>query len=380
VLLRVRVVAVPRVDHGVEEVLERSPRFLVASSATHTKVGNQAAGLHRVGKRVALAGLGILELRPEFGSAELGHGRLVLVGELGALVEARVVEVIAVLHVHTSGELRAGRSDVVRDESIAVLALLDAGLGTHISRAGTASKHLFELDDLGHAIDHLLHELHLGVTETLLVGHVELGILGGGVLASRATGLKIELGTNLFEKFLVHMGGIRVFEDLVEALELDHHGRTKASAEVRRARAEETEAGSPHQFSTVLGGGCLEGLRQSAEHREHRWNITAHVHGYDTAVVFLVAPREGGLVLVVEDTAVVGPVTGSTSTHEEVAGGGDLEQVTLAEEEVAIRVGHVAKLVVGALKIATKTSECLLEHSLHPCALVSCRATWQRKA
>jgi len=68
-------------------------------------------------------------------------------------------------------------------------------------------------------------------------------------------------------------------------------------------------------------------------------------------VILLVAPRKCSLVVVVEDATVVGPATSGTSTHEQVAGGGDLEQVTLAEQEVALLVSELAKLVVLALEV-----------------------------
>jgi len=69
--------------------------------------------------------------------------------------------------------------------------LLALGKGLHGRHAGIRCERLLDLDDLGDAVYHLLHELHLGKTDALLVGDVPLAPHGGGVLARRTARLCI---------------------------------------------------------------------------------------------------------------------------------------------------------------------------------------------
>ena len=56
--------------------------------------------------------------------------------------------------------------------------------------AGVSCEHLLDLDDLGHAIDHLLDELNLREAKALLVGDIPLAADGLRVLTGGAAGLQ----------------------------------------------------------------------------------------------------------------------------------------------------------------------------------------------
>lgn len=56
---------------------------------------------------------------------------------------------------------------------------------------------LLERDDLGDAVDHLLHQAHLRVADALFVRNVELVLHRGGVFAGRSPWLKIKLVAHL---------------------------------------------------------------------------------------------------------------------------------------------------------------------------------------
>lgn len=56
---------------------------------------------------------------------------------------------------------------------------------------------LLERDDLRDPVDHLLHQLHLGEPDALLVRDVELVLDSGGVLASGPPWLQVELVAHL---------------------------------------------------------------------------------------------------------------------------------------------------------------------------------------
>lgn len=60
-----------------------------------------------------------------------------------------------------------------------------------------------------------------------------------------------------------------------------------------------------HELGAVGLSGRLERLRNLGEPGEDRLHVAAVLHGDDAAVVLLVHPAQGGLGLVVEDTAIL---------------------------------------------------------------------------
>ena len=82
------------------------------------------------------------------------------------------------------------------------------------------------------------------------------------MLASRSAWLKVELRAHVLEQLLGFVRGVEVLQQLVEALELDHHGSAKTlGTEVRRASAHVTKGLVPHAL----------GARQVAKALEYVW-------------------------------------------------------------------------------------------------------------
>mmetsp|Transcript_8743 Transcript_8743/g.14873 ORF Transcript_8743/g.14873 Transcript_8743/m.14873 type:complete len:255 (-) Transcript_8743:794-1558(-) len=190
------------------------------------------------------------------------------------------------------------------------LKLLD--LSSHIRRGRAGSQHLLQLENLGDTVNHLLDQLDLRQTKSLLVGHVELAAHSRGMLAGRTSGLKVEGRAHFLEQLLVLLD--ITFHESVELLELDHDGSTETSSKIGRASPKVSEILRPHKLGVVGLSRLLDSLRKSAEASEDRGDVTSHLHGDDAAMIFLVHPAESSLGLVVEDTSVVGPRAGSTGT------------------------------------------------------------------
>ena len=63
------------------------------------------------------------------------------------------------------------------------------------------------------------------------------------------------------------------------------------------------------EFSLLLNGGSGTG-----ESLEDSSDISTRLHGDDTELILLIDPDEEGLVVVVEDTSAIGPVTVETAS------------------------------------------------------------------
>jgi len=219
-----------------------------------------------VGQSISLVRLHVLQAVEQLRSQVLRHGRLVLVAELRHGVELQVLEVRRVLHIIA-----------VESPTVLQVRMLHCShLRAHIRRRTTRCKHLLQLDQLRHPVDHLLHQLHLRETQTLLVRHVELGPHRRRVLACRPARLQVEAAAHIIQQSLV--SSLARLQQLVELCQADHHRGAKSSAQVGRTGAQESELLAPHQLRAVGLSRLLHGIRQIAETRKHRRNVAALLH------------------------------------------------------------------------------------------------------
>jgi len=84
----------------------------------------------------------------------------------------------------------------------------------------------------------------------------------------------------------------------------------------------------------------------------------ALLHRNDAEMVFLVYPHEEGLVLVVVNTTVLGPVAVQVASFEEAVS--LLEQEMVFNELLLCFLVHLVKAVVSSFKLTIERSECLL--------------------
>mmetsp|Transcript_24412 Transcript_24412/g.40729 ORF Transcript_24412/g.40729 Transcript_24412/m.40729 type:complete len:225 (-) Transcript_24412:878-1552(-) len=187
-------------------------------------------------------------------------------------------------------------------------------LCSHVGRRGSSSEHLLQLHHLGDAVDHLLHQLHFRETQSLLVGHVELGALGSGVFSRGSSGLQVEGRAHLLQQLLVFLHS--ALHQFVELRKHDHDGGAKTRSQVGGTGPHKSEGLVPHELGAVRFCRGLDCVREIAEPREHRGNVSAQLHGDDAAVVFLVHPAQCRLGLVVEDASVVGPRASSSGSRQ----------------------------------------------------------------
>ena len=102
---------------------------------------------------------------------------------------------------------------------------------------------------------------------------------------------------------------------------------------------------------------------------ENGTDISTLLHGDDSELVLLVHPSKESLLIVVEDTATLGPVTVEATSFQET--------VTLLEKEVIVDKllllgwGHRLKGVVGSFKITSEFAESRGNESLNLTALLS---------
>jgi hypothetical protein len=84
----------------------------------------------------------------------------------------------------------------------------------------------------------------------------------------------------------------------------------------------------------------------------------ALLHRNDAEMVFLVYPHEEGLVLVVVNTTVLGPVAVQVASFEEAVS--LLEQEMVFNELLLCFLVHLVKAVVSSFKLTFERGECLL--------------------
>jgi len=97
-----------------------------------------------------------------------------------------------------------------------------------------------------------------------------------------------------------------------------------------------------HEVSLVGLCGRLDRVRDVAEALKHLLDVAAVLHRDDAAVVLLIAPREGSLLIIVEDATAVWPGTRSSSSAKELGGAGLLEKESACLQCVLVGLGERA--------------------------------------
>ena len=163
------------------------------------------------------------------------------------------------------------------------------------------SEGLFGLNHGLHAVVHVLDEVLLGAAETSLVGDVVGSVGGLGVLSVDTTDLDVVLISDLLESFLV--GG--------ELWKLDVDGSSECGTEVGWAGGDVSEVIGVGELGDLLDGGGGSG-----ETVEDGTDVSTLLHGDDSELVLFVDPDEEGLLIVVEDSSAIWPVTVETAGGE----------------------------------------------------------------
>merc|ERR1719150_175575 len=256
------------------------------------------------------------------------------------------------------------------------------GLGRHwlvLARAGrggsrrSCSTHhgLVLLPQSVDAVDHLLDQLDLRVSEPVLVGDV-VGMSG---LATRftagATGLQVKLLATSLQS--VNAG---LFSP---ALKINVDGGPHASAKVGRAGVDVAVLlVKAEVLARLLLDRLLDGLDTLGEPGEDLLNISSLLHGDDTELILLVDPDKESLVPVVEDTTSLGPVALHT---------GNLQvPVARDEEEVVVNklltdlLVHSDQGVVVTSKIGGEVLDSIDHQLLNPNTLLPGDSRGQTKA
>jgi len=149
---------------------------------------------------------------------------------------------------------------------------------------------------------HVLDEVLLGAAESSSVGDVVGGVNSFGVLSVDTADLHVEfLGDGL--------EGSHVLGELGE---LDVDGGTEGGSEVGGAGGDVTEM----VVVSELGDG-LDVSGGTGKSLEDGTDVSTLLHRDDSELILLVNPDEESLVVVVEDTSVLGPVAVESAGLEE---------------------------------------------------------------
>merc|ERR1712172_310342 len=210
------------------------------------------------------------------------------------------------------------------------------------------------------AINHLLDELNLGVSEPVLVRDVvgEASLATG--FSTGSTGLQVKLLTTSLQLVDTVLGPAR---------QVHVDGGPHASTKVGGAGVDvavlliETEVLARLSLNGVLDG--LDTLGQSAEHFP---DISTLLHGNDTELILLVDPDEEGLLCVMEDATTLRPVTLHTSNGQ-VPVSGKKEEVVVDQLLAGLLV-HASQWVVVSGKVSREGLNCICHQLLDSDTLV----------
>lgn len=131
---------------------------------------------------------------------------------------------------------------------------------------------------------------------------------------------------------------------------LDVHRSTDGGTQVGWAEGEETKAVMVREWKALL-----DVIDSVDETRVNLSQVAALLHGNDAQMIFLIAPDQEGLGIVVVDTTSAWPVTASV--------GGLQETITLLEQEMVIdqlllnRLLHASQWIEFALQFTLQTAE-----------------------
>jgi len=220
------------------------------------------------------------------------------------------------------------------------------------------------------AINHLLDELNLGVSEPVLVGDV----VGEAGLATRlstgATGLQVKLLATSLQLVNSVLGPARQVN-----VDRGPHASTKvggAGVDVSEPLIK-TEV-----LSRLLLHRVLDSLDTLGKPLKDLLYISSHLHGDDTELILLIDPDEESLFIVVEDATTLRPVTLHTSNGQ-VPVSRHKEEVVV-DQLLADLLVHAGQRVVGSGKVSGEALDCVRHQLLNSDTLVLGDSGRQAKA
>jgi len=146
--------------------------------------------------------------------------------------------------------------------------------------------------------------------------------------------------------------GLELVLVLLEFGELDMHGGSHSGTAVGGA------GGDVAQVSVVLElGNRLNLGRGDRETLEDLADVGAILHGDDSEVVLLVDPHQKGLVVVVEDTTSLGPLSLEAAGLEVLVT--TLEEEVISDQLLLFSFSHCCEGVVFALQLTLERLESL---------------------
>mmetsp|Transcript_7487 Transcript_7487/g.12572 ORF Transcript_7487/g.12572 Transcript_7487/m.12572 type:complete len:361 (-) Transcript_7487:21-1103(-) len=138
---------------------------------------------------------------------------------------------------------------------------------------------------------------------------------------------------------------------LVQLRKLQHHRSTKTSSDIGGARGDVTKMVIVGVAVARILEGSLNSVDGTSPAGEDLLDVTSILHGDASHVVLLVDPNKESLVIVVEDTTSIRPVTSSTAVQENIAGTRLLEKETSRLQSILLILGHTTQRVVLALQV-----------------------------
>merc|ERR1712012_742747 len=206
---------------------------------------------------------------------------------------------------------------------------------------------------LVHTVNHLLDQLNLRVSEPVLVGDV-VGVSGLATrLSTGSTGLQVELLATSLELVDAVLG---------PAGQVNVNRCPHASTKVGGAGVDVAEPLIQAEvLARLLLHRVLDSLDTLGEPGEHFFHISSLLHGDDAELVLFVHPDKESLVLVVEDTTTLGPVTLHTG-NSKVPVARDEEEVVVNELLTDLLV-HSGQWVVVTSKVRGEALDCV-DHQL----------------
>jgi len=190
-------------------------------------------------------------------------------------------------------------------------------------------------------VDHDLHQLHLRVAKTVLVGNVIGASSLATGLSTGSTGLNIEF----FTASLQFVNGL-----LCPSGEIDMDRGTHASSKIGGAGVDVSVLLREGKVLAALSlDRVSDSLDSTGKTREDSLDIASLLHGDDSHLVLLVDPEKEGLGSVVEDSTALWPVTLHTSNGK-VTVSTDKEEVII-NKLLTDSLIHTSERVVVTSKV-----------------------------
>merc|ERR1719300_1181414 len=150
------------------------------------------------------------------------------------------------------------------------------------------------------SINHLLHQLHLAVSQPVLVRDV----VGNSSLSSR-----LPTGSTWLKVKLFASGGKNLGAKLGPSWKVDVNRSSHACSKVCWAGVDVSVSFVQHEIVTrFLLDGILHSFDTTCQSVKNLLDVSALLHGDDPQLVLLVDPGQEGLVLVVEDSTTLRPI------------------------------------------------------------------------